>query len=97
MASALQETQVKVNTVDENHVSALATAVQACQLDAAAFLIEKGSDVNQLMPQVHGDKCLGVGTNKSFIHYPSIPNPTRNIHSNGSPQFASYEIITWQG
>lgn len=45
------------DTVDKNGFTALARAVQHCQLDAASFLIQEGSDVNHLMPPFPGAQC----------------------------------------
>lgn len=46
------------DTVDKNGFTALARAVQHCQLDAASFLIQEGSDVNHLMPPFPGAQLL---------------------------------------
>ena len=54
----LKDVGANADTVDKNGFTALARAVQHCQLDAASFLIQEGSDVNHLMPPFPGAQLL---------------------------------------
>lgn len=49
--------QVAVDVADADNATALVHATRYCQVEAARLLIDRGSDVNRLMPASPGSSC----------------------------------------